>query len=170
MSRLLATESRNPSSPDVHSLACAVLKVNVELNLFPRNSTRVRNRADDCHSRCGFRITEDNLTLGNVNLVLVGFVILARVKNAGESKQHRSHRQAGKTHPERRMEYNHRPTILKVKAMRTFPCLLRNLHAAHLASLRGQRRVHTMLTGVGQWRIAPGARLPTDKQSARLLG
>ena len=77
---------------DICPLACRVEKINVELNLFPRHSAAVRNRADDRYRRARLCVAERNSTVGDMNLVFVGLVILASVENAGEHNQHRHYR------------------------------------------------------------------------------
>src|SRR6266850_4681241 len=119
----------------IDSLASRIKKVDVEANLLPRNGAVILNRPNHPDGRTGPGIAEDNLTIQDCDLAFVVLVVLAPIKHARKKDEKCNHGETGKDHPEGRMEYNHRGSVLKVLTKGTFSGILWNLHATHLACL-----------------------------------
>ena len=127
---------------NVGALALAIKEVRVKLNFLPGNRAGILDRSHDGNGWSGSQVAEGDLALCDDYLVLVALVVLTPIENSRAKEQQTSGGKKGKENRESRVIHDHRPTILEMRAKRTFPGFIRNLHAAHFAGLFSGVSIH----------------------------
>lgn len=126
--------------PNINPLALSVKEIHVKLNILPRDWAVILDRSQHGNSLTRFRVPKCQLAFRDDDLVFIKLEVLALIKQAGGENHHDKHRKH-REHDARMVEKLGQP-ILKGVAVGTFPRLLRNLHATHLADLHVRMRIH----------------------------
>src|ERR1017187_10287967 len=92
----------------IDSLTSRIKKIDMEVNLLPRNGAVIFNRPNHPNSRIGLRFAENNLTIRNCDLTFVALVVHASVKDPRKDDKSHNHRETDNDYGEGRMEQHYR--------------------------------------------------------------